>query len=64
MITSAFQKVQSHGSQLEAILPQGHLGMSGDISVVNTGVATDKDADEHPTMHRTVNHEKELCGSK
>lgn len=43
MITSAFQKVQSRGSQLEAISPQGQLGMSGDISVVTTGVATDKD---------------------
>ena len=54
MITSAFQKVQSRGSQLEAISPQGHLGMSGDISVVTTGVATDKDADEHPTVHRSI----------
>lgn len=52
------------GSQLEAISPQGHLGMSGDISAVTTGVATDKDADEHHTMHRTVNHETELRGSK
>lgn len=31
MITFAFQKVQSSGSQLEAISPQGHLGMCGDI---------------------------------
>ena len=64
MARSAFQKVQSRGSQMEAILPQGHLGMSGDISVVTTGVATAKDADKHPTMHRTVSQEKELCGSK
>lgn len=31
VITSTFEKVQSRGSQWEAILPQGHLEMSGDI---------------------------------